>query len=1314
MPDDAEEERSLRAVALHNAKSILQVRERMTRELSEAQEALKLKAGTLAKALEMQRATLEATTDAILAVDEAGNVTASNEQFTALWGMPRDAADGLTPESILKFASTQLADPAAFVSETNRISASDQPETFETLRFADGRVYERYSRIQRLDGRKVGRVWSYRDVTEQRQAEEELRRQHEWFAVTLSSIGDAVITTDTVPTVTFLNPEAERLTGWKSSDAIGRPLDEVFRIIHEQSREPAWNPVSKVPADGVVVALTNHTALIARDGSETAIEDSAAPIRDPSGQIAGVVMVFHDVTERRRALAALRASHDQFSAILDQSPIAVVLLDDELRYCHLNPNARLALEGIGDVMGRELVEILNIHWPKELAAELAGRFKHTLETGEPYRCKGFSGVRADLNVQQDFDWEIHRILLPDGRFGVVCYFIDISDHVAAQKALRHSEEELRALANAIPNLAWMAAPDGVIFWYNQVWYDYTGKDFEEMQGWGWQSVHRPDMLPMVIERWKASLASGEPFEMEFPLRRADGVFRWFLTRVNPVRDEAGEVVRWFGTNTDVDEVRSAREATMEETRVLNLLNTTGQAIAAKLDLESLVQAVTDAGTELSGAKFGAFFYNVIDARGEALLLYTLSGAPREAFEKFGLPRATPVFSPTFHGDSPVRSADITQDPRYGTMSPHHGMPKGHLPVRSYLAVPVTSRSGEVIGGLFFGHPEVGVFTERSERLIVGVAAQAAIAIDNARLYEAAQREIKERKGAEIQLAERARLANLRGDIAALVSVSTEMDAMLHGCCELLVQHLDAAFARIWVLAPPDDILVLRASAGLYTHLDGPHARIPLGQFKIGRIAQSQRAHLTNDVPNDPNISSPDWAKREGMVAFAGYPLLSAGRIIGVLALFARHTISEAVLNDLSPMADAIAATIERREAEVELRAAKERAEVASRAKDNFLAALSHELRTPLTPVLMSAAALREDERLPADVRSELAMIERNIGIEARLIDDLLDLTRISHGKLQLREEICDAHSLIGFAVEIVRDEAQAKPVAIRLDLAARRATLRCDPARVQQVIWNLLRNAIKFTPPHGRITVRTRDETDERLRIEVADTGIGLPKDALQSIFTPFQQAGRENDHRFGGLGLGLAITHAVVDLHHGNIRAESPGEGQGATFIVELPRAESPISGITSSSADHAMPALPAEGEEERALRLLVVEDHEATLTVLQRLLGRRGHEVSIAADVAGAVAAARAQNFDVVISDMGLPDGTGLELIAKLRSIQPQIVGIALTGYGMDEDLRRSREAGFSAHLIKPVDFDQLRRTLRQVTRRSAESTPRPAPGS
>ncbi|MBB5038536.1 PAS domain-containing protein [Prosthecobacter dejongeii] len=384
-------------------------------------------------------------------------------------------------------------------------------------------------------------------------------------------------------------------------------------------------------------------------------------------------------------------------------------------------------------------------------------------------------------------------------------------------------------------------------------------------------------------------------------------------------------------------------------------------------------------------------------------------------------------------------------------------------------------------------------------------------------------------------------------------------------------------------------------------------------------------------------------------------------------------------------------------AEEAARQARAEAERASRAKDEFLAALSHELRTPLTPVLMAVEDLCEDPALPGTVRETLRMMQRNVSLEARLIDDLLDLTRITHGKMVLRLQEGDAHALLGHALEIARDEAQAKGLVITLALDATLTQIRCDAARIQQVFWNLLKNAVKFTPTKGSIAIRSYDEEDS-LVLEIVDSGIGIPADKLERIFRPFEQAGLTNDHRFGGMGLGLSISKAIVDMHEGSIVAESEGADQGALFRVRLPATrgnEIPSPGDESEGGDSTAKPDPTSAS---SLRLLIVEDHEPTLAVLSRLLKRAGYQVISATCIAQAEVLAANQKLDFVVSDIGLPDGTGIELMRSLKA-QYGLRGIALTGYGMEEDQRQAYDAGFVAHLTKPVEFAQLRRLLAEM---------------
>jgi nitrogen-specific signal transduction histidine kinase/ActR/RegA family two-component response regulator len=377
--------------------------------------------------------------------------------------------------------------------------------------------------------------------------------------------------------------------------------------------------------------------------------------------------------------------------------------------------------------------------------------------------------------------------------------------------------------------------------------------------------------------------------------------------------------------------------------------------------------------------------------------------------------------------------------------------------------------------------------------------------------------------------------------------------------------------------------------------------------------------------------------------------------------------------------------------------AKEDAEAANRAKDHFLAVLSHELRTPLNPVLAAVSVLESDESLPPDTREDLGLIRRNIDLEARLIDDLLDVARLSRGKLQMHFELLDAHSALWDAVRICQEEARTKRLNVQLELEAARHHVRADAARLRQVFWNLLRNSIKFTPPGGNITVRTANNGNEKLFVEIRDSGIGMEPQVLNRIFRPFEQGDPSIESRFGGMGLGLAISHELITLHGGELSASSEGRDRGATFNVRIPVAAAPP---TPAPAASGPPRRQTPEQSRRGLRLLLVEDHEDTLTLMSRLLKRAKHDVTAVRSIGAAMecAAAARQPFDLVISDLGLPDGSGHDLMRALRQMY-HWPGIALSGFGAAEDVATSREAGFALHLTKPVDFRRLEAAIEQV---------------
>ena len=378
-------------------------------------------------------------------------------------------------------------------------------------------------------------------------------------------------------------------------------------------------------------------------------------------------------------------------------------------------------------------------------------------------------------------------------------------------------------------------------------------------------------------------------------------------------------------------------------------------------------------------------------------------------------------------------------------------------------------------------------------------------------------------------------------------------------------------------------------------------------------------------------------------------------------------------------------------AEMLLERAKNEAEEANRAKDRFLAMLSHELRTPLTPVLMTIASLRREPHLSDDLRRDLEVLQRNVELEALLIDDLLDLTRIAHGKLELHSDAVDVHGTIEHALSISAGDLTGKNIRLVRRFDAREHHCWADPARLQQVFWNLVKNSAKFTPHEGRLEISTRNNDAHQIVIEIKDNGIGIDSKVMPRIFDAFEQGGGVITSKFGGLGLGLAISKRVVDLHHGTIEAQSEGPGRGATFIVTL-------NAMETSLLEGPVLFLESEPAPIRHIQILFVEDHEDTARVLGRILKNAGFDVSHAGSLAEARAVAAGRRFDLLISDVGLPDGSGLELMKALRDAQG-LCGIALSGFGTEEDVAASTAAGFAAHLTKPVDWERLRNEIERL---------------
>jgi len=811
------------------------------------------------------------------------------------------------------------------------------------------------------------------------------------------------------------------------------------------------------------------------------------------------------------------------------------------------------------------------------------------------------------------------------------------------------------LAESLPQLLWAARPDGHLDYFNGRWYDYTGMTAEESRGPGWSRALHPEDRGRAEARWGLATATGEAYEIEYRLRRRDGAYRWFLGRALPAVDGGGRVIRWSGTCTDIDDLKRAGEALGRERE------------SFRLTLASIGEAVI-----------------VTDPRGRVTFLNgvaeTLTGWPAGEASGLALPEVFRIVNEA--------SREPAEDP-----------------------VARVIRSGKDLG---LANHTVLIARDGREAAIDDSAAPILDADGGVAGVILVFRDIGERRAEEIAAEERGRLTAFAAESGQALTRDRALPAMLRDCCEGMVRHLGAAFARIWTVDDEGKFLELKASAGCYTQIDGAHARVPVGRDKIGRIARDRAPHLTNDVPNDPRVGDPGWARREGIVAFAGYPLLVEDRLVGVMALFARRRLTRATLAAMETVADGVAVGIERKRVEArrtelfvaersarvaaetaraQAEAARAEAESAGRSKDRFLAMLSHELRTPLTPVLLTATALLDDPSTPPEIRPAWEMVRHNIGLEARLIDDLLDVMKTISGKMPYHFEVVDAHDLIRQALEIVRSDIHGKGLRLATELGAGLSHVKADPARMTQALWNLVKNSVKFTAEGGGISVRTRNEGD-RLIVEVADTGIGIEPAALVRIFNAFEQVEDSVTRQYGGLGLGLAISKSVVDSHQGTLRATSPGPGRGATFIIDLIT----VAPLAEDRAGRAPGVV-----ERRPFAILLVEDDAMTCRVMATLLRNAGHSVTTASSYSTALAVASA-DFDLVISDVGLPERNGFELMRELRA-RHGLLGIALTGFGLDEDIRKGRDAGFIIHMTKPVDFAKLDDAI-QTVGQAAES--------
>ncbi|MFC3711952.1 PAS domain S-box protein [Sphingoaurantiacus capsulatus] len=1010
--------------------------------------------------------------------------------------------------------------------------------------------------------------------------------------------------------------QARTLAAWQASTTTGQPYDIEHRVAM-------------------------------RDGSFRWMHSRGYPRRNEAAAIVKWYGTTEDIHDRKAAEQALAGEAAERNAILGQLAEGVIVTDAEGRITFVN-DAAARIHGMA-----------RLHVG---AGDYAQTYRLFTEEGEPYPSAELPLSRAVRGeTVSEARWLIRRpdaevlavgsarpVLDDKGaQIGAVLTLRDESAREMAEAMVRHSEARYRSLFESIDagfcvfemKFEGDKAVDYRFIEVNPAFERLTGLHNAEGR---WMRDLVPEHEQYWFDVYGQVARTGEPVRVE---NHAAALGYWYDIQAYPVGEPGDN--RVAALFNDVSDRKLAEAATHAETEALETLNRFGAAVAAELDVERVVQLVTDAGVELTGAQFGAFFYNVLADSGEAMMLYTLSGAERAAFEKFPMPRPTAVFRPSFEGEGIVRADDILVDPRYGQNAPLKGMPEGHLPVRSYIAVPVASRSGEVIGSLLFGHPEPGRFAERHERVLTGLAAQAAVAIDNARLYQSLERELDERRRAEAAVRESEARFRLIADSAPIPMWVTRLDRQREFANSAYVGFLELpyeeALAFDWRhIIHPDDI------ARIYAEQVAKEAALePFTLEARYRNAKGEYRWIRSE-------SQPRWGANGEHAGFIGVA----------------YDVTIAKQGELE-----LQSLVEERTAE--LRQAQK-----MEAVGQLTGGIAHDFNNLLTPIMGSLDMLRrrlgpDDVRAQRTVETALQATER----AATLVQRLLAFAR----RQDLQARAVDVAELLTGMDDLLA-RSLGGTVRVSIEAPDGLAPARVDPNQLELAILNLSINARDAMPGGGALTLTAREgevtaaEADLKpgryVRIAVADTGVGMDAETLRRAVEPFFSTKGVGK----GTGLGLSMVYGFAAQQGGALRLSSaPGVGTIAELWL-------PVSD-EAAAAGASGRATPRKAGREATI--LLVDDEELVRAGTTDMLTDLGYTVVEAR--AGAEALSlfdERDDIDLVVSDYLMPDMNGAELASALRERKPALPILLVTGYtnlaeGVAADLPR---------LAKPFRQDDL----------------------
>ncbi|WP_164101015.1 PAS domain S-box protein [Candidatus Laterigemmans baculatus] len=1231
--------------------------------------------------------------------------------------------------------------------------------------------------------------------------------------VTLASIGDAVIATDPEGRVTFLNAVAENLTGWPTEEAQGRPLHTVFRIFNEHTREPVENPVEKVLRLGRTVGLANHTILVARDGTEVPIDDSAAPIRGGDGRLRGVVLVFRDITERKQAEDAAAERH-RITAL--RADLATALaqprsLQAGLQACcktfgrHLEPAVagiwvRDEAEGLLELWasGGAADHLADLQAPLRFGEGRIGRIAAAGEPeliNEPSHESGESGESGESLGQWGAAVGFAGIpLVVDGRvFGVLAIFsgeplgerlledlIPLAEQVAqhierkrAEERLRESELRYRLIGQVANDAIW----DWDLVTNRVVWnegvqarFGYRPEQIGSDASWWVDHIHEADR-ERVVHSIHGVIDDGEFWEDEYRFCRADGSYAMVFDRGRVVRDESGKPIRMVGSMLDLTERLQAEERLREREERLRMAiesasigtwdfdpatgslkwsdrckamfglppqaEVTYEVFSERLhpeDRERVHRGVEEALSPEGDGRYELDYRSLwpdgtvrwIVAKGQGL--FESDGQERRAVRFIGtvldvterkrgeeslrfqldLTRSITDNATTAIFMMDDRSRCTFMNPAAEAMTGftfaevgggvlhdfiHHHRPDGtpypmsECPIDRALPEHFEVRSHEDV---FFRKNGEAFPVMCNARVIYkkGTAIGTVIEV---------RETTAERKAAEAALKRSEQLRRL-ADVATRIGLAHDVASVM-GIVTEEIRHIVESHQSVASMTVDQDWAQAITAVSMsekydrWKHYDKP----PDGSGIYSLVCRMNGPMRLTQAELEAH---PAWKRFCGdedhppMRGWLAAPLVGRdGRNIGLLQVSDKlegefTEDDEAVLVQLAQMASVA----------VENARLVESLRHADRRKDEFLATLAHELRNPLAPIRMGLEVMKLSGDVAGATEEVRGMMERQTEQLITLVDDLLDVSRITQGKLELRKCRVSIADVVQNAVEASRPQVDGAGHELTVKVPDDPIHLEADPNRLTQVISNLLNNAAKYTPEGGQIGVSVKRQGSDVV-VLVRDNGIGIPAEMQQRVFEMFAQIDRPMEKGYVGLGIGLTLVKRLVEMHGGVVEARSEGTDKGSEFSVRLPV-------LMRSPAEERRPESPQPEAVKVSRRVLVVDDNKAAADMLALVVKMLGNEVRTASDGQQAVAIAAEYLPEVVLMDLGMPKMNGYEAARHIRQQDwgATMLLVALTGWGQEEDRQRTKAAGFDHHLVKPAEPADLQQLFARIAPNSA----------